>query len=188
MDGDDFSRATRLGRTVAEGVISVAADDAPFDGFATAQLIDHFVEASGGVACLPRVLAILADLGSQPLLLATRVDEALERVNEAAHGPECGMLDLQFGLVAQSAILRGQTDPAAIVERFIRALIERHVIMGRGGLVDIDGLRHAERARELTGPVARAAVAELIRRPDAKRLGLSRAFRISESSNLLGAA
>jgi hypothetical protein len=103
VDGDGFSRATRLGRTVAAGVISAATDEAPFDGFSTAQLIDHFAEASGGVVCLPRVLEILADLGSQPLLLVTRVDEGLEHVNEAAHGPACGMLDLQPGLVAQSA-------------------------------------------------------------------------------------
>lgn len=186
MDGDDFSRATRLGRAVAEAVIGAGSDQTPFDGFTTARLIDHFVEVSGGIACLPCVLEILADLRSAPLLVGTRIDEACVRVDEAAHGPECGMLDLHLGLVAQSAILRGQTDAMAIMERFMCSFIERHVIMGRGGLVDIDGLRYIERARELTAPVARAAAAELIRRPDARRLGLARAYRITETSNLLG--
>jgi hypothetical protein len=187
MDGDDFSRVTRLGRTVAEGVIRVATNGAPFDEFPTRQLFDQLVEVSDGIPSLSPVLKLLSDWGSQPLLLLTRRDEAVERVNEIMHGPRCGMLDLQLGKVAQSAILRGQTDPAAIVERFLRALVERHVIMGRGGLVDIDGPRHVERARELTAPIAREAATKLIGRPNAKRLGLSRAFHITESSNLLGA-
>jgi hypothetical protein len=44
MDGDDFSRATRLGRLAAESLWEVIANDAPFDGFATGQLIDRLVE------------------------------------------------------------------------------------------------------------------------------------------------
>jgi hypothetical protein len=97
------------------------------------------------------------------------------------------MLDLHLGSIAQSAILRGQVDATSVIERFIYFFIERHVIMGRGGLVEIDGLRYVERAREFTAPIARRAAAELIRRPDAQLLGLARAHRITEQSNLLEA-
>lgn len=187
MDGDDFSRATRLGRAVADAVIRASSNEEPFDGFTTARLIDHFVQVSGGVVSLPGILAVLDDLSATPLLIATRIDEACARVNEAAHGPECGMLDMQLGLAAQSAILRGQTDARTVVEAFIGTFIDRHVIMGRGGLVDIDGSRYVERARELTAPIVRAAAAELIRRPNAQLLGLTRAYHITEDSNLLGA-
>jgi hypothetical protein len=188
MDGDDFSRATRLGRAAADAIMNAATTGAPFDGFATAQLIARFVESSGGVPSLPAILSVLGDLASQPLLVSTRTDEALAQINNAAHGTECGMLDLQLGLVVQSAILRGQVDPRPILERFIQALIERNVIIGRSGLAETYGLQYAESARDLTAPIVRAAADELLRRPDAKRLLLARSFRIDEDSNLLGAA
>jgi hypothetical protein len=188
VDGDDFSTATRLGRNAVEAIRSAAITGAPFDGFTTAQLIARFVELSGGIPSLPAVLSVLGDLASQPLLMSTRTDEALAQINNAAHGSECGMLDLQLGLVVQSAILRGQIDPRPILERFIHALIERNVIMGRSGLAETYGLQCAELARDLTAPIVRAAADELLRRPDAKRLLLARAFRIDEDSNLLGAA
>lgn len=186
MDGDDFSRATRLGCAAAEAV-RAASSEAPFDGFATARLIDHFVALSGGIRSLPAILSVLEDLRCAPLLMPTQIDEACKRVNDVAHGPDCGMLDLHLGSVAQSAILRGQVDATTVIESFICSFVERHVIMGRGGLVEIVGLRHVERARELTAPIARRAAAELIRRPDAQLLNLARAYRITEQSNLLEA-
>ncbi|TMQ05626.1 MAG: hypothetical protein E6J91_40120 [Deltaproteobacteria bacterium] len=125
VDGDDFSRSTRLGRAAAEAVVRAASGDAQFDGFSTARLIDHFVELSGGIASLPSVLSVLGNLCSAPLLASTRADDACERVHEAAHGSECGMLDLQLCSVAQSAILRGQTDAATVLESFISAFIEQ---------------------------------------------------------------
>jgi hypothetical protein len=188
MDGDDFSRATRLGRAAADAIMTAATTGAPFDGFATAQLIASFVESSGGIPSLPAVLSVLGDLASQPLWVPARTDEALAQINTVAHGLNCGMLDLQLGLVVQSAILRGEIEPRPILERFIQAFIERNVIMGRSGLVETHGLQYAESARDLTAPIVRAAADELLRRPDAKRLLLARAFRIDEDSNLLGAA
>jgi len=69
MDGDDFSRATRPGRMAAEAIWETVANDAPFDGFATGELIDRFIAHAGGIPSLPGILAILADLASQPLSL-----------------------------------------------------------------------------------------------------------------------
>jgi hypothetical protein len=185
VDGDDFSRATRLGRAVADAVIRSAENELPFDGFTTARLIDHFVDVSGGITSLGPILSILEDVRATPLLISTRIDEACARVNEAVHEQDCGMLDLQLGLVTQSALLRGETDALTIVERFCRAFIERYAIMGRGGLLEIDGPRYIARARELIAPIATTAANALLRRPDAQRLGLARAYHIDENSNLL---
>ncbi len=190
MDGDDFSRVTRLGRVAAHDIWATITNDAPFDGFATCQLVDRFIEQAGGIPSLPGTLAILADLASEPLFVQARADEALVRINEVAHGSECTTLDLQLGQVAESAILRNVINPQTVLERFVQKLLERNVIMGRGGFVETYGLEHAERARDVVAPIAHAAAAELLRRPDAKRLRLSREFlqRLSETSNLLDVA
>lgn len=187
MDGDDFSRATRLGRTAAEDIWKAVANDAPFDGFATGQLIDRFVQQAGGIPSLPGILALLTDLVSEPLFLQARTEEALARIAEAVRGPECTTLDLQLGLVVESAVLRNQIAPQPILERFFQTFIERNIIMARGGFVETYGLKHAGAAREITAPIARAAAEELLRRPEAKRLGLSSEFlqRLNENSNLL---
>jgi hypothetical protein len=148
MDGDDFSRATRLGRAAAEAVVHAAENDEAFDGFTTARLIE---------------------------------------VDRAAHGPECGILELHLGAVTQSAILRGETDARPILERFFGLFIERHVITGRGGWLEIDGPRFVSKAREYMLPIVRSAAQKLLDRPNARVLGLSRAFRITEDSNLLEA-
>lgn len=57
VDGDDFSRSTRLGRAAAEAVVRASSGGAPFDGFSTARMIDHFVELLGGIASLPSILS-----------------------------------------------------------------------------------------------------------------------------------
>jgi hypothetical protein len=190
VDGDDFSRVTRLGRVAADAIWATVTNDAPFDGFATGQLVDRFIEQAEGIPSLPGTLAILADLASEPLFLQTRSDEALARLNAAAQGPECTMLDLQLGHVVESAVIRSVIDPQTVLERFVQDFIERNVIMARGGFVETYGLEHAERARDVVAPIARAAAEELLRRPDAKRLGLSREFlqRLTETSNLLDVA
>jgi hypothetical protein len=190
MDGDDFSRATRLGRVAADAIWATVANDAPFDGFATGQLVDRFIEQAGGIPSLPVTLAILADLASEPLFVQARADDALARINDASHGSECTTLDLQLGYVVESSVLRNVIDPQTVLERFVQEFIERNVIMARGGFVETYGIEHAERARDVVAPIVRAAAEELLRRPDAMRLGLSREFlqRLSETSNLLDVA
>lgn len=190
MDGDDFSRATQLGRTAVGALWDSISSDVPLDGFSTVQLIDRFVGHADGIPSLPRILSVLAELATEPLFAHSRIDEAIERVNEAGRGPECSMLDLQLCDIVASALVRNQVDPRPILIRFFEAFIERNVIMARNGLVETHGLRHAQAARSLTSPIARAAADELLRRPDAKRLGLTREFfeRLHESSNLLGSA
>jgi hypothetical protein len=133
---------------------------------------------------------LLADLASEPLFVQARTDEALTRITEAVHGSESTTLDLQLGQVVESAVLRNQIDPQPILERFLQGFIERNTIMARGGLVEKYGRQYARAARGLTAPIARAAAEELLRRPDAKRPGISREFlqRLSENSNLLGVA
>lgn len=190
MDGDDFSRVTRLGRTAVDAMWTSITTGAPFDGFATGQLIDRFVGHAEGIASLPNVLAVLEDLAATPLLVQTRTDEAIERVHDAAGVGDGTMLDLQLRDVVTSALLRNEIGPQRILERFFEQFIERNVIMARNGFVETHGLEQAQAARDLTAPLVRAAAEELIRRPDAKRLGLTREFfeRLNETSNLLGAA
>jgi len=190
MDGDDFSRATRLGRAAVDAMWASISNGDPFDGFATGQLIDRFVGHAEGIPSLPNILSILADLAATPLLVQTRTDEAIERVNDATGVADGTMLDLQLREVVTSSLLRGEIDPRPIVERFFEAFIERNVIMARNGFVESHGLQHAQAARDLAAPLVRAAADELLRRPDAKRLGLTREFfeRLNETSNLIGAA
>jgi len=190
MDGDDFSRATRLGRAAVDAMWTSISNSAPFDGFATAQLIDRFVGHADGIPSLPPILSILADLAATPLFLQTRTDEAIDRVNDAAGVADGTMLDLQLRDVVTSSLLRNEIEPLPILERFFEQFIERNVIMARNGFVESHGLQHAQAARELTAPLVRAAAEELIQRPGAKRLGLTgESFEpLDETSNLLGVA
>lgn len=87
MDGDDFSRATQLGRTAVDALWDSISSDVPLDGFSTVQLIDRFVGHADGIPSLPRILSVLAELATEPLFAHSRTDEAIDRVNDAARGP-----------------------------------------------------------------------------------------------------
>jgi hypothetical protein len=190
MDGDDFSRATRLGRTAVAAIWDSISNGAPFDGFATGQLIDRFVGHADGIPSLQPILTVLEGLAAEPLFIQAGIADAIDRVDDAAAVADATMLDLQLRDVVTSSLLRNEIDPRPILERFFAEFIERNVIMARNGLVESHGLQHAQAARDLIAPLVRAAAAELLRRPDAKRLGLTREFfeRLNENSNLLGAA
>jgi len=102
----------------------------------------------------------------------------------AAHEPNCSRLDLVLQQVAKSAILRGEMDPQPILERFLGALIDSHVIASRGGLIEIGGRRYTQLAKVLMAPVVRDAASELLRRPGLSRLGLAHRSRVTADSDL----
>ena len=120
MDGDDFSRATRLGRTAVAAIWESISNDVPFDGFATGQLIDRFVGHAEGIPSLRGILSILADLAAEPLFVQARTDEAIDRVHEVADGDDCTMLDLQLRDVVTSALVRNEIAPLPILVRFFK--------------------------------------------------------------------
>jgi hypothetical protein len=70
MDGDNFSRATRLGRNAACAVLD-AARGAPFDPFSAERLLDALIERAGGIPSLQVMLIGLADYRSPTLLIVT---------------------------------------------------------------------------------------------------------------------
>jgi len=185
MDGDEFSKAPRLARAAAAAVLATVGG-AVFDPFHIARLYEHIVQEAQGIKSLPVILKVFDDLRSMPLLIPVRTEEACERIADAGHGPECGMLDLILVGVAQSALLQGETDKAAMVEKFTQALADRFVIAGRGGLIDMDGISYVQIAKSLMAPMARDAAQALVRKPNAINLVLSRQFRLTPESNLLG--
>jgi hypothetical protein len=127
VDGDEFSKAPRLARAAAEAVLATVGG-AEFDAFHIARFYEHIVQEAQGIKSLPAILAVFDDLRSMPLLIASRTEEACARIEDAAHGPECGMLDLMLGGISQSALLRGQMNNTAMVENFTQALVDRFVI------------------------------------------------------------
>ena len=182
MDGDEFSKATRLARAAAAAVLDTVGG-AVFDPFHIARFYEHIVQEAQGIKSLPAILRILDDLRLMPLLIPVRTEEACQRIADAAHGPACGMLDLVLERVAQRALLRGETDKTAMVEKFAQALTDRFVIAGRGGLIDMNGINYVQIAKSLMAPMARDAAQALVRKPNAIHLGLSRQFRLTPESN-----
>ncbi|HEU4728649.1 MAG TPA: hypothetical protein VFT22_12185 [Kofleriaceae bacterium] len=90
MDGNDFSRVTRLGRAAADALIHTATTGAPFDGFATDHLIARFVGSSGGIPSLLH----RPDAKRLPLVGAFRIDENSNLRPRDPHPAKEGPLDL----------------------------------------------------------------------------------------------
>jgi hypothetical protein len=187
VDGDEFSKAPRLARAAAEAVLATVRG-AVFDPFHIARFYEHIVQEAQGIKSLGVILKVFDDLRSMPLLIPARTEEACGRIEDAGHGSDCGMLDLILVGVAQSALLRRETDKTAMVEKFAQAIADRFVITGRGGLIDMNGISYVQIAKSLMSPIMRDVARELVRRPNAINLGLSRQFRLTHESNLLGCA
>jgi hypothetical protein len=187
VDGDYFNKVTRLGRAVGDAV-RAAAGGASVDPFPAAQLVDHLFARAGGLRSLRPILAILADLGSAPLLLPVRVDEAGERLLQAVRTTQGGSLDLRLARAALASIVRGETAPAVVLKRFFEKVLDAATIGCRGGLLESDGMGSASLARQSFEPVVARAVEESLRRPGAQRLGVVRHFRITAETDLLSGA
>ncbi|HVZ31572.1 MAG TPA: hypothetical protein VG963_04055 [Polyangiaceae bacterium] len=185
MDGDIFSKVTKLGAGAADALLR-AAEGGPWDPFCARRALDVLVSAADGIQSVPMVLEALRKLSSAPLL-ATAVREHACREIASARLNAPSTLDLILQKLAQSCILRGEYDPRTVLERFSERLLDRTVVSARGGLGERASTGVVEFSRELLRPIARDAADVLVARPTAKRLGLARRLsKLAPDSNLLG--
>lgn len=188
MDGDIFGAVTRLGRDAAEGVARAVHGDA-WDPFLAARCLEVLVAKAEGIPSLPAVMDVLREINATPLLAATQVESSVERIGEAVREARGTELDLMLRSAAQRCLLRGEYQPQAVLQRFCSELLDRSIISGRGGFLELanDGQARRDEAMAILGPVAAQAARVLEARPDARRLGLSRQHaRLSPESDLLG--
>ncbi|WP_437876374.1 hypothetical protein [Sorangium sp. So ce513] len=185
MDGDIFSKVTRPGRAAGEAVLR-ALQGGAWDPFHAEQCVDILIETAGGVPSLASVLDEVRSLNKSPLFARLLADEASDRVDSTVTKLNGSVLDLILKAVTQKCILRGVLDEREILTRFVVEVLDHAIISCRGGVLDQHGDGQIAGVRALLRSVAVDAAAELLRRPDAKRLGLShRHARITAETNLL---
>ncbi|HEY6557843.1 MAG TPA: hypothetical protein VI072_11245 [Polyangiaceae bacterium] len=183
VDGDIFSRVTKLGAGAADAVVRVAHGGA-WDPFYARRALDVLVSAANGIPSLQAVVDILHKLLSAPLFARVLREQACR---EIASIRGHGMLDMMLGKAAQVCILRGEFEPSAVLERFCEHVLHRAVISPRGGLSERVDHGVVDLARSLLKPIAHDAAQVFVARPDAKRLGLAgRLPKLTADANLLG--
>lgn len=188
VDGDIFGAVSRLGRNAAEGVVRALSGEL-LDPFLASRCIDVLITAAGGIPSLPAVLEVIRSVNALPLLASTLVESSVERVGDAVRDANGTVLDLMLRSVVQRSLLVREHEPRQMLQKFFMELLDRAIISGRGGFVEVDGgsARRSE-ALAVLEPVAAAAAARLEARPDAKLLGLARQHaQLKPDSNLLGA-
>ncbi len=188
VDGDIFGAVTRLGRDAAEGVAR-AIHGGAWDPFLPARCIEVLIAKAEGIRSLPAVMDVLRAINATPLLASTLVESALERIGDAVREAKGTELDLMLRSAAQKSLLQGAYEPRAVLQRFCAELLDRSIISGRGGFLELTdgGPARSGEAMAILAPVAAQAAERLEARPDAKRLGLSRQYaRLSADSDLLG--
>lgn len=187
VDRDEFSRATRLGRVVAQNLAAALAGGAWY-----AFPADQFLERvfARPVPTLEPILSVIRDLESPSLFDPT--ERALEEIDRIVAASAQSTPDLVLKREAQRQVLSG-SPPSE--ERLVRDLcmseLLRHAVDGRGGLRDTCGAGYVhERLRTIRNylePSASRAAARLLRSPARSLLGLTTERRISPTTDLLDA-
>lgn len=182
MDGDIFSKTSRAGRQAAEAVAQ-AIEGGRWAPYCAQNFLDDLFAKADGLRSLPGILKVL----NTPLLARAAPDYACGEIEAEVRRSGDGVHDVRLKRIAQRSIQRGQFDPLTVVTNFFGELLEQGVIYARGGcLLERYGLACIEQANGLLAPVAEAAAQALLRRPDAKRLGLKGQIAITAETNLLG--
>jgi hypothetical protein len=188
VDGDIFGAVTRLGRDAAEGLARAVHGDV-WDPFLAARCLDVLVEAANGIPSLRGILRELRNLQASPLLARTLVESSLEGIGDSVRTTNGSLLDLMLRSVAERSVLRGEYQPRRVLGWFFTELLDRAIISGRGGFLELEQGGQARRGEALSilARVASEAAAALEARPDAKRLGLARQYaQLEADSDLLG--
>jgi hypothetical protein len=186
VDGDVFSKVARPGRAAADAVMR-ALDGGVFDPFCAALCLDKLIAAAEGVPSLPGVLREVRTPDALPLFAGVLRENTGQRIASAVANAKGGILDLILKSEAQKCVHRGVRDEREMLTRFCATLLDRAIISGRNGLREKHGCERVPDVHTLLRPVAAAAAEVLLRRPDAKRLGLARRHaRITPETDLLG--
>ncbi len=190
MDGDIFGAVSRLGRDAADG-LARAVHGGAWDPFLAARCIDVLVAEADGIGSLAAVIDVFRSLQATPLLASTLVERSLERIADAVRDAKGTVLDLMLRSVAERSVLRGEHEPRAMLQRFCAEVLDRAIISGRGGFLELDlgGCARREEAMTILAQISAEAAARLEARPDAKRLGLARQYaQLEADTDLLGGA
>lgn len=189
MDGDIFGAVSRLGRDAADGVVRAIRGDF-WDPFLATRCIDVLIAEANGIPSLQPILEVLDELQKSPLLAPALVESSINRIVGAVREARgTTILDLVLRSVVERSILRGQYEPLGVLNLFCAELLEKSIISGRGGFLELADVEHAHRhqAMKLLAPVITQAAQRLAARPNAKRLGLSQQHaRLHPDSDLLG--
>jgi hypothetical protein len=181
-----FGRVTKLGRAAADA-LARAIEGGRWDSFYAERCVDEMVVAAQGIPSLRPIASELAVLHASPLIAPFERDRALEATRDASRGPESTELDLILCRNAERFILRNEFELRPILEDAIRQMLERAVLAGRSGFMQMYGTSHVQEARTLLAPIVARAAAALERRPTAKRLGLARVHaKVTAETDLLG--
>jgi hypothetical protein len=188
MDRDIFARCTRLGRQVAEGIAD-ALEGRPWIDFQAARLYEDLLQTAGGVGTARAVLEMMDRRRSFPELPGIGDELAIVELDQILRTRGTSRLDMVLVDVAKRGVLSGASG-AEVAEGFFFALMCRHALEGRGGILETRGVdwysRHSATIRRLLAPVTQKAARELVNRPDARTLSLTRSDRISPDDDLRG--
>jgi hypothetical protein len=188
VDRDVFARCTRLGRQVAEGVTD-ALEGRPWTHFLPARLFEDLIQAAGGIPSARPVFELIDRLYSSPQLPGLADESALAELDQVVRTCGTGRLDIVLLDVAKRGVLRRLT-AAQVAEDFFFVVMCRHALEGRGGILETRGAewyaRRLAEIRRLLWPVVQKAARELVNRPEARALGLTRSERISADDDLRG--
>jgi hypothetical protein len=188
VDGDIFGAVTRLGRDAAAGVARAVRGNT-WDPFLAARCLDVLIAKADGIPSLRAVMDVVRAVNATPLLAPALAESSAERIGDVVREAKGTVLDLMLCSTAQRSLLRGESEPGVVLNRFCAELLDRSIVSGRGGFLELasDGQARRDEAMAILGPLAAQAAQVLEARPDAKRLGLSRQYaRLSPDSDLLG--
>jgi hypothetical protein len=119
------------------------------------------------------------------------IERAVQSVGDAVRSAKGTVLDLLLRSVAERSILRGEHDLRRMLTQFCLELLDRVILSGRAGFLELELGGHARlnEALSILAPVAAQAAACLEARPDAKRLRLTRQHaQLEADTDLLGGA
>jgi hypothetical protein len=128
-----------------------------WDPFLSARCIEVLIAKAEGIRSLPPVM----------------VESAVERIGDAVREAKGTELDLMLRSAAQKSLLQGAYEPRAVLQRFCAELLDRSIISGRGGFLELTdgGPARSGEAMAILAPVAAQAAQCLEARPDATWLG-----------------
>lgn len=151
------------------------------------QLLDRLL--SGGLRSLDSVLRVLRSAAAQPLLLqlpeqrevwCRAVDDAVRHGNK---------LDLIVGKHSKVGLLNSSPDPWQCVTAALREMLDRVVLEGKKGLLQIYGAARLAETRPsllaIAEPELSRAASKLVARPSIKRLKLAAKHRLPPDADLL---
>jgi len=173
-DRDEFAHLPRGLRAAARAYLS-AAQGTPFSSEAVAEGLDELF--NGGVASLPAQLACWEALRPHPEQQAfvgpSFRRQELEAIDEVAREHATNQLDELLALALQRSLLADESNIEVALQSFVVSVVENKIVQSKRGVVAQAPDADLDKARTAIAPLVAEAAAQLLSRPDLKRLGLA---------------